>query len=181
MRGVFITTAVLLCSTYVEQGSSRLRNEKRTETWLFTSAHLVSAIQQQLRRGCVYIIDNKTVTFGKFGCVSAHLLLIKKKVRIKNLCSFFLDYNEQQMALKFWKFLSRREKQAAFSSFQVLDRKPLCRYKAPLYVILSADKNTIRRTQEVRSTIETSFFLQSLVPGMLNSAQNRITPLDTFK
>ena len=72
MRGVFITTAVLLCSTYVEQGSSRLRNEKRTETWLFTSADMVSAIQQQLRRGCVYIIDNRTLTFGRSGCVSAH-------------------------------------------------------------------------------------------------------------
>jgi hypothetical protein len=155
MMGVFIAIAVLVYSTCVEQGSSRFQHQTRTETWLSPSAHVVSAIQERLRLRCVYIINNRRVAFGKFICV---FLVIKEEVQMKILCCFFLDSNEQQMILQFWKFLSLREKQAVFSGPEVLDGKPLCRYSVPLNVILSADKSTIRWTQEVTTTLMPSLF-----------------------
>jgi hypothetical protein len=57
------------------------------------------------------------------------------------------------MVFQFWKFLSRREKQAAFSDLEALDRKPLCRHTAPLYVVLAAHNSAIRWTQEVTTAL----------------------------
>jgi hypothetical protein len=62
--------------------------------------------------------------------------------------------------LQFWKFLSWREKQAAFSDLEALDRKPLCRHTAPLYVILAAHNSAIRWTQEVITVLTPSLFSQ---------------------
>jgi hypothetical protein len=63
-----MAVAVLVYSTCVEQGSSRFRNQTRTETWLSSAAHVVSVIQEQLRLRCVYIFDKTSVAFGKFAC-----------------------------------------------------------------------------------------------------------------
>jgi hypothetical protein len=57
------------------------------------------------------------------------------------------------MVLQFWKFLSRREKQAAFPDLQALDRKPLYRHTVPMYVILAAHNRAIRWTQEVTTAL----------------------------
>jgi len=57
------------------------------------------------------------------------------------------------MVLKFWKFLSRREKQAAFSDLEALDRKPLCRHTGPLNVILAAHNGAVRWIQEVTTAL----------------------------
>jgi hypothetical protein len=178
MRGVFIAITVSVYSTCVEQGMSRFWNQTRTENWLSPSAQVVYATLERLHLGCVYIADNRTAAFGKFMC---HFLVIKEKVQTKTLYYFFLDSNEPQMMLQFWKFLSRHEKQALFSGPEVLDRKLLCRYRVPLYVILSEGKSTIRWAQQVTTTLMPPLFLQSFVPGTLTSSQTKITSLCTFK
>jgi hypothetical protein len=69
MRGVLMAILILMYSTCVKQESSRAQAQISAQSWLSTSAHIVAAIQKRLHLGCVYVVHNGVIDFGKFTCI----------------------------------------------------------------------------------------------------------------